>query len=74
MELRERERTGISSLKIRFNSVLGGVLPRDFQANLHLVPPDYERRQTLVNAERFTTRPELKEYESKILDAQGKDC
>jgi DNA mismatch repair protein MutS len=39
------------------------------KANLHLVPPDYERRQTLVNAERFTT-PELKEYESKILDAQ----
>src|SRR5439155_22488059 len=39
--------------------------------NLHLVPPDYERKQTLVNAERFTT-PELKEYEAKILDAQEK--
>src|SRR6202008_4650027 len=39
--------------------------------NLHLVPADYERKQTLVNAERFTT-PELKEYESKILDAQEK--
>src|SRR5947209_13267814 len=39
--------------------------------NLHLVPPDYERKQTLVNAERFTT-PELKEYEAKVLDAQEK--
>src|SRR4029079_12317392 len=70
MELRERERTGISSLKIRFNSVFGYYLEIS-KANLHLVPPDYERRQTLVNAERFTT-PELKEYESKILDAQEK--
>src|SRR4029079_6105022 len=41
------------------------------KANLHLAPPDYERKQTLVNAERFTT-PELKEYEAKILDAQEK--
>src|SRR6202044_3735430 len=41
------------------------------KANLHLSPADYERKQTLVNAERFTT-PELKEYESKILDAQEK--
>jgi DNA mismatch repair protein MutS len=70
MELRERERTGIASLKIRFNSVFGYYLEIS-KANLHLVPPDYERRQTLVNAERFTT-PELKEYESKILDAQEK--
>ena len=70
MEQRERERTGITSLKVRFNSVFGYYLEIS-KANLHLVPGDYERRQTLVNAERFTT-PELKEYESKILDAQEK--
>src|SRR5262249_24515285 len=70
MEARERERTGIQSLKVRFNSVFGYYLEIS-KANLHLVPPDYERRQTLANAERFST-PELKEYEAKILDAQGK--
>src|SRR6266700_417981 len=70
MEQRERERTGISSLKVRFNSVFGYYLEIS-RANLHLVPADYERRQTLVNAERFTT-PELKEYEAKILDAEEK--
>ena len=70
MEQRERERTGISSLKVRFNSVFGYYLEIS-KANLHLAPPDYERRQTLANAERFTT-PELKQYESKILDAQEK--
>jgi DNA mismatch repair protein MutS len=68
MEQRERQSTGITSLKVRFNSVFGYYFEIS-KANLHLVPPDYERRQTLVNAERFTT-PELKEYESKILDAQ----
>ena len=70
MEQRERQRTGIASLKVRFNSVFGYYLEIS-KANLHLVPPDYERRQTLVNAERFTT-PELKDYEAKILDAQEK--
>ena len=70
MEQRERERTGIASLKVRFNSVFGYYLEIS-KANLHLAPPDYERRQTLANAERFTT-PELKEYEGKILDAQEK--
>jgi DNA mismatch repair protein MutS len=70
MEQRERGRTGIQSLKVRFNSVFGYYLEIS-KANLHLAPPDYERRQTLVNAERFTT-PELKEYEAKILDAQEK--
>jgi len=70
MEIRERQRTGIQSLKVRFNSVFGYYLEIS-KANLHLAPPDYERRQTLVNAERFTT-PELKEYEAKILDAQEK--
>jgi DNA mismatch repair protein MutS len=70
IEQRERQRTGISSLKIKFNSIFGYYLEIS-KPNLHLVPPDYERKQTLVNAERFTT-PELKEYESKILDAQEK--
>src|SRR5207247_327714 len=52
------------------NSVFGYYLEIS-KANQHLAPADYERRQTLVNAERFTT-PELKEYEAKILDAQEK--
>ncbi|MBV9669652.1 MAG: DNA mismatch repair protein MutS, partial [Acidobacteriales bacterium] len=68
IEQRERERTGIASLKVRFNSVFGYYLEIT-KANLHLVPDDYDRKQTLVNAERFTT-PELKEYETKVLDAQ----
>ena len=67
IEARERERTGIQSLKIRFNSVFGFYIEIS-RANMHLAPPDYERKQTLVNAERFTT-PELKEYERKILEA-----
>ena len=70
IEQRERQRTGISSLKIKFNSIFGYYLEVS-NPNLHLVPQDYQRKQTLVNAERFTT-PELKEYESKILDAQEK--
>ena len=67
MEERERKRTGIGSLKIRFNSVFGYYIEIS-KANLHLAPPDYERKQTLVNAERFTS-PELKDYERKVLDA-----
>jgi DNA mismatch repair protein MutS len=70
IEQRERQRTGINSLKVKFNSVFGYYLEVS-KANLHLVPPDYDRKQTLVGAERFTT-PELKEYEAKILDAQEK--
>jgi len=70
IEQRERQRTGINSLKVKFNSVFGYYLEVS-KPNLHLVPNDYERKQTLVNAERFTT-PELKEYEAKILDAQEK--
>ena len=70
IEQRERQRTGISSLKVKFNSIFGYYLEVS-KSNLHHVPADYERKQTLVNAERFTT-PELKEYESKILDAQEK--
>ena len=70
IEQRERQRTGIGSLKVKFNSIFGYYLEVS-KPNLHLVPADYERKQTLVNAERFTT-PELKEYEAKILDAQEK--
>jgi len=68
LESRERERTGINSLKVRFNNVFGYYIEIS-NANLHLVPKDYDRRQTLVNGERFTT-PELKEYEGKILTAE----
>jgi DNA mismatch repair protein MutS len=68
IEDRERERTGISSLKVRFNNVFGYYLEVT-KANAKSVPTDYERKQTLVNAERFTT-PELKELETKILTAQ----
>src|SRR4029077_19387177 len=70
IETRERARTGIQSLKVRFNNVFGYYIEIS-KANLHLAPSDYERKQTLVNAERFTT-PELKELESKILDAEEK--
>ena len=67
MEERERKRTGIASLKIRFNSIFGYYIEIS-KVNLHLAPADYERKQTLVNAERFTS-VELKEYERKILAA-----
>ena len=70
IEQRERQRTGIGSLKIKFNSVFGYYIEIS-KANQHLAPPDYERKQTLVNAERFTI-PELKVYESQVLDAQEK--
>ena len=68
IETRERERTGINSLKVRFNNVFGYYIEVT-KPNLHLVPSDYERKQTLVNAERYMT-PELKELEAKILDAE----
>jgi DNA mismatch repair protein MutS len=67
MEERERKRTGIASLKIRFNQIFGYYIEIS-KPNLHLAPADYERKQTLVNAERFTST-ELKEYERKILAA-----
>ncbi len=70
IEQRERARTGITSLKVRFNNIFGYYIEIS-KANLHLAPSDYERKQTLVNAERFTT-PELKELESKILEAEQK--
>lgn len=68
IEQRERTRTGIASLKVRFNNVFGYYIEIS-KANLHLAAPDYERKQTLVNAERFTT-PELKVLETKILEAE----
>ncbi len=67
IEERERARTGITSLKVRYNSVFGYYIEIT-KANMALAPADYERKQTLVNAERFTT-PELKDYERKILSA-----
>jgi DNA mismatch repair protein MutS len=67
MEERERKRTGINSLKIRFNQVFGYYIEIS-KANFHLAPADYERKQTLVNAERYTS-PELKDYEQKVLAA-----
>ncbi len=68
IEIRERERTGINSLKVRFNNVFGYFIEVS-KTNLKLVPTEYERKQTLVNAERFTT-PELKELETKVLGAE----
>ena len=70
IEERERERTGINSLKVRYNSVFGYYIEIT-KANIALAPADYERKQTLVNAERFTT-PELKQYEVKILTAHDR--
>ncbi len=67
MEERERKRTGIASLKIRFNQIFGYYIEVT-KPNMHLVPADFERKQTLVNAERYTA-PELREYERKVLDA-----
>jgi DNA mismatch repair protein MutS len=70
IEERERARTGIGSLKVRYNSVFGYYIEIT-KANQALAPADYERKQTLVNAERFTT-PELKELERKILTAHDR--
>jgi DNA mismatch repair protein MutS len=70
IEERERQRTGIGSLKVRYNTVFGYYIEIT-KANMALAPADYERKQTLVNAERFTT-PELKEYERKILTAHDR--
>lgn len=67
MEERERARTGIASLKIRFNRVFGYYIEVS-KANLQAVPSDYERRQTIAGGERFTT-PALKEYEDRVLGA-----
>src|SRR6267143_4785925 len=68
MEAEERARTGIGSLRIRYNNVFGYFIEVS-KANATRVPADYERRQTLANAERFTTTA-LKEWESKVLGAE----
>jgi DNA mismatch repair protein MutS len=68
MEQRERARTGIKSLRVGFNKVFGYYIEVT-RANLHLVPEDYTRKQTLTNGERFITL-ELKEYESLVIHAQ----
>ncbi len=68
LETRERERTGIKSLKVSFNKVFGYYIEVT-RANVKLVPPDYIHKQTLVNAERFLT-PDLKEHEARILSAE----
>jgi DNA mismatch repair protein MutS len=67
MEERERARTGIASLKVRFNRVFGYYIEIS-KANLHAVPDDYQRKQTIAGGERFTL-PALKEYETKVLGA-----
>ncbi len=68
LERREKEATGIRSLKVGYNRVFGYYIEVR-KANLHQVPSTYERRQTLTNGERFII-PELKGYEARILDAQ----
>ncbi len=68
MEERERRRTGIPNLKVRYNRVFGYYIEIS-KSNLDRVPADYIRKQTLVNAERFIT-PELKEFEARVLRAQ----
>jgi DNA mismatch repair protein MutS len=70
IEAKEKERTGIASLKIRFNSVFGYYIEVS-KSNLARVPTDYIRKQTLVNAERYIT-PELKDLEEKIVGAEEK--
>ena len=69
-EEHEKTRTGIGSLKVRFNNVFGYYIEIS-KGNVSRVPEDYERRQTLTNAERYTT-PELKEWEAKVFGAEEK--
>ncbi len=70
IEARERGRSGIASLKVKFNNIFGYFIEIG-NSHKDKVPVDYERKQTLVNAERFTT-PELKEYEIKVLGAEDR--
>jgi DNA mismatch repair protein MutS len=70
LELRERQATGIASLKVRFNKVFGYYIEVS-KPNLPLVPAHYQRKQTIANGERFIT-PELKEHELKVLHAQDR--
>ena len=68
LQARERERTGIASLKVGYNRVFGYYIEVT-KAHKHSVPDDYDRRQTLTNAERYVT-PALKEYEARVLGAE----
>lgn len=68
LEQEEKQRTGISTLKVRYNRVFGYYIEVT-RSNLERVPEDYQRKQTLANAERFIT-PTLKEYEEKVLGAE----
>ncbi|MHA1853563.1 MAG: DNA mismatch repair protein MutS [Candidatus Heimdallarchaeaceae archaeon] len=68
LEAREKRRTGIKTLKVKFNKVFGYYIEVP-KSSVELVPPEYERKQTLVNAERYITQ-ELKEFEEKILNAE----
>ena len=70
IEQRERERTGIKGLKIKYNKVFGYFIEVT-KTNEHLVPEDYIRKQTLVNSERYIV-PDLKEYEEKVITAKSK--
>ena len=70
LQERESKRTGVSSLKVKYNKVFGYYIEIS-KSNLDAVPEDYIRKQTLVNAERFIT-PELKEYEEKVLTAEDR--
>ena len=70
IQKKEQERSGIKNLKVKYNKVFGYYIEIS-KSNLDMVPEDYIRKQTLVNAERFIT-PELKEIESKILGAEDK--
>ncbi|MBD3308474.1 DNA mismatch repair protein MutS [candidate division KSB3 bacterium] len=72
LERQERQRTGINSLKVKYNKVFGYFLEVT-KPNLHLVPDTYMIKQTLVNAVRYIT-PELKDYESKVLGADERIC
>jgi DNA mismatch repair protein MutS len=72
LEIRERRRTGISSLKVRYNKVFGFYIEVT-KPNLHLVPADYSRKQTLVGSERFLT-PELRDHETKVLAAEQRSA
>ncbi len=72
LELRERERTGISNLKVRYNKVFGYYLEVT-RSNLGMVPKDWVRKQTTVGSERYIT-DELKTHEEKVLTAEEKRC
>src|SRR5204863_7278038 len=67
IQAEERDRTGIQSLKVGYNKIFGYYIEVT-KSNLHLVPKDYQRRQTITNGERYVT-PALKDYEERVLTA-----